>query len=124
MSEGPTYPLLTIMTTSDKAPCWTKQSGDNQYIGYYQNVHSEKLVFVYDYGTETGRLWHSDCEHDKLYPVDEAGLRGVTLGPGLRSYACGDLMIDPDEYSWLLVCWKTARSGYKFRQERRQEEGA
>jgi hypothetical protein len=119
--EEPTQPLLTILTTINKAPSWTKQPGDNQYLGFYQNVHGEKLVFVYDYETETARLWHSDCEHDKLFPVEEAGLREVTLVPGLRSYACGDLTVDPDEFSWLQLCWKTARSGYKFRQEQRQQ---
>lgn len=66
------------------------------YTAYFENVHSEQLVFRYHRVEKKGFLWHGDFTWS--HPVD------------VHDGACPALVLDSDEREWLSLVWRVART--------------
>jgi hypothetical protein len=65
-----------------------------KYHGYFENSYGEQIVFIYDWETKSGTLWHGDAGWEKPYKVIDG------LAP--------ELMLSEQEEMWLQACWNAA----------------
>jgi hypothetical protein len=80
---------------SQNLPFFTNRDRANVYHGYFENVHGEQFVFVFDRETQQGTLWSGDCGWKTEIRMKEFSDLGVNLSP--------------EELMWLGACWKAAK---------------
>jgi hypothetical protein len=68
---------------------------DGVYRGYVENQFGEQWVVEIDRETKTGTLRGGDIEWDRTVPIRD-------------NRVDDDLVLGPDEWAWLAVCWKVA----------------
>jgi hypothetical protein len=66
----------------------------NVYAGYFQSCHGDHWVFTFDYRAERGELRGSDVGWEAVYEIED----GVPM----------DLILSPEESTWLRECWNAA----------------
>lgn len=82
-------------TTSGDAPA-INGSTPNKYYGYYENDYREQAIFVFDYASREGVLYHGDAGWERTYKVVDG------LVP--------ELILSQHEEMWLQACWNAATS--------------
>ncbi len=68
-----------------------------QYLGYFENEYSEQMIFVFDRGSGTGRLYAGDAGWETVYEVVDGVVR--------------ELILTSEEGLWLRACWEAATAG-------------
>lgn len=63
----------------------------NRYHSYFENAYGEQLIFVFDFETEKGTLYHGDVGWGNQQPVHEG--------------TAPQLVLDDAEMLWLRACW-------------------
>lgn len=73
----------------------------NRYHSYFENAQGEQLIFVYDYDTYAGTLYHGDLGWDQPRPVEDG--------------KCPSIILDEAEMLWIQACWLAATALLKYR---------
>lgn len=66
-----------------------------RYHSCFENASKEQQMFVYDYDTQQGVVWHGDAGWQRPFPVNEGKAPGRIL--------------DEAEQLWLKACWLAAQ---------------
>ena len=96
---GDRSPILQI-SNHHTAACGTPprvKERSGQYLGYFENRYGEQMIFVFDRGNGTGRLYAGDAGWETVYEV----IGGVVK----------QLILSPEEGLWLRACWEAAMAG-------------
>jgi hypothetical protein len=67
----------------------------HRYHSYFENAQGEQIVFIYDYESDQGTLYHGDLGWDRPRPVEEGG-------------QCPSVVLDEAERLWQRACWMAA----------------
>lgn len=90
-------PLLLIKNKHGKS-CGVPPAINNDhskcYFGYYENVHGEQWIFVYNQETGTAELRGGDAGWERVFKVENGKVNSLILNEGERT--------------WLQNCWETA----------------
>ena len=70
-------------------------SAENCYVGYFENPHGEKWVFILDPGTGKATLRGGDVGWNTQFDVTNG--------------AAADLILGREEQLWLQACWSSAQ---------------
>lgn len=92
-------PILQI-SNHHAAGCGTPpriEERPGQYLGYFENGYGEQMIFVFDRGSGTGRLYAGDAGWETVYEV---------VGGMVKQ-----LILSPEEGLWLRACWEAATAG-------------
>lgn len=66
----------------------------SHYHGYFENVHGEQAIFVFNLKTQIGWLWMGDAGWDEPYRVIDG--------------EAPELVLSLEEAVWLQICWYAA----------------
>ncbi|HBV88086.1 MAG TPA: hypothetical protein DEF42_15865 [Desulfosporosinus sp.] len=90
-------PLLLI-TNKHVENCGTPPSITNEdpdkYLGYFENIHGEQWIFIYDRKSKNAKLYGGDVGWDNAFEVQNGQVKG--------------LILDEVEKMWLETCWKAS----------------
>jgi hypothetical protein len=118
-------PLLLQISNRHTTGCGTPpriEERSDQYLGYFENGYGEQMIFVFDRGNGTGRLYAGDAGWETAYEVvggvvkdsffeghevmEEKAADLTGFGKPVRS-----LILSPEEGLWLRACWEAATAG-------------
>ena len=66
----------------------------NQYRGYFENVHGEQTIFIFDREIAQATLYVGDADWETSWEVCDGSVPG--------------LIMDRQELMWLRACWEAA----------------
>ncbi len=92
-----TQPLFTVYNNhipDSGSPPSINGNDPDKYIGYFQNMHGEQFLFIYDRVAREGIIRHGDAGWNNPYPVVD--------GTAPR------LIMHEAELLWLQACWSAA----------------
>ena len=76
------------------------EPSERRYVGFYENQHSEQLVFVHEKGKEP-TLYHDDCGWE---PIRAEWPQISVLVPTLSPWVTGSTILEDGEVLWLASC--------------------
>ncbi|MEW6579881.1 MAG: hypothetical protein AB1435_11885 [Chloroflexota bacterium] len=82
----------------------------SHYHGYFENVHGEQAIFVFNLKTKIGWLWMGDARWDEPYRVIDG--------------EAPELVLSLEEAVWLQICWYAATGEMPSRLKRAAEPPA
>jgi hypothetical protein len=86
--------LLRLTNHHRGVPAPAIEERPGRYIGYFENVFGEQLVFVHDDGDPHATLLLGDVDWEPRRVSDASGLPDV-----------GDLILNREERAFLCGCW-------------------
>ena len=91
---------LIIITNHHHESCGTapsilKRSGDDFYLGYFENEHGEQFVLEINRSTGEGTLQAGDLGWDRKIEIRDDRIQD-------------DIVLGDDERQWLSACWRAA----------------
>ena len=87
-------PELIRLTNRHAVAAPVIEERPGRYLGYFENKFGEQLVFVHEDGEAEAVVFHGDVDWDPRRVTDAGGLPDV-----------GDLILDREEWTFLVACW-------------------
>lgn len=89
----------------------------NAYMGYFQNIHGEQIVFRLKDGETVPTLWHSDMGWEQFSvawrPALDISIRDtmvhIPAGLTITDPAGRQSSLSSEEMEWALACWKATQ---------------
>jgi hypothetical protein len=94
--DKPIFSTTNNHTKSGITPPVVNNDDHDQYVGYFQNEHSEQWIFTFDRRSRKGILTGGDVSWKQLPVLGVGG--GPTVGTTLSK----------TEQLWLAACWAAA----------------
>ena len=83
-------------------PSMMKRANDDFYCSYFESACGDQWLFIFNRQTFIGYFWSGDIGWDRRIEIRDNKIQDA------------DLILGPDEFGWLTLCWRVASGGVEL----------